>query len=120
MCFLTISKRKKPRTAIFPIVCYKSVRLSEKENVFFAYFYDKFRYEIGKKYKLDIPLKLKRNPGNNVSIDEGFHSYFYISRVRGSLAGAIVKCIIPRGAKYMKNRRYGEYVSDQIIVKRRV
>lgn len=114
MCFITNNTRK--YIAKKDIVCYKVVNLKNKE--IYSYWYG-FIYELNKKYALRTlqPISLDFN---YIRIEEGFHSYKYMSSANKHLNAyklpeeAIVKCIVPKDSEYYTN---GEHmVSNQIIV----
>ena len=106
MCFKI--KNAKIRIALKDIECYKIVDIKESycesECI-------KFKYTYNKTYsnKSKITLLLRWLFNKDITF-EGYHSYsvpFY---------HANVKCIIPKGSLYLKNRY--EYCSTSILIKR--
>lgn len=74
-----------------------------------------FPYERGETYYED---SMARNHWGD-QIDIGLHSYSTLKRAKLHAAPfpeVIVKCEIPKGAKYYYNPRYQEYVSDTITI----
>lgn len=107
------------------IKCYKVVRKSYPRRV--ESLYNQFIYNIGEHYKMaDFGWKYKQYTFNIMEVHDGFHSYkekklgqkwFDISKqnlVPNNIQ--LVKCIIPKGAKYIEVDGY--YVSTEIIVKK--
>lgn len=97
-----------------------------------------FHYELNKLYKLEKEIEVSYNGISNI-INEGFHSYSFYYGIEKKAFGnnkliglvipgqcidsyrpndlSIIECEIPKGAIYYLNGN-GEYVSDQIILKR--
>jgi len=134
MCFYTTVKSS-PWVAHTDMVCYKVL----DQNM--CSWIQDFEYTINKVYKTELGTLHDANyPGNIyfTSLNEriyykdvycifrGFHSYQrntkQISRIytqRYTTIPCIYKCIIPKGSLYYKNQ-WGEYVSDQIMIKEKV
>ena len=122
----------KPKIAEKDIICYKLLRPGINENEYLAPF-KHFKYISNRLYKTrmtkgDVELgafdirasSSKRKMLNKgyplISIVKGFHSAMNKTRLRGnSQYGKIVKCIIPKGAKYYKGLT-NLLVSDKIII----
>lgn len=112
MCFFISSKFPNELIAENNIRCYKIGTVNEKS---FRSLYKDFYYVYGRCYKLETKL----TPWFYRSkIEKGFHSYAYIKYARNMISilsmDRIVKCTIPKGAKYYFNGV--EYVSDRIII----
>ena len=106
MCF--IIKNSKLRIALKDIECYKKVDIEENYCISECM---NFKYEFNKIYsnKSKLTLLLRYLFDNNIT-SEGYHSYsvpFHFTNV---------KCIIPKGSLYLKNKY--EYCSTSIIIKR--
>ncbi len=115
MCFIISSEEPEEKIAKRDIVCYK--RFDAKNRINSKYFYSPFmgfKYEKGQCYFEDEALGIERID----NIDFGFHSYS--TKLEAILCvlhdEEIVKCIIPEGARYYRNTRYREYVSDYLII----
>ena len=116
MCFNT-TKYMKARIAKEDIICYKKgLNFDEKTGVFIPY-YKHFKYGV------DITqptVKLKKEErdvyDNDYVIHEGYHSYMDKSSCSDYLPCG--EFIIPKGTRYYKSIRDGEYVSETIIFKR--
>jgi len=116
MCF--VSKSKRIKRAWRNTTCYKVV---ENTNRGLWSWVKDYHYEIGVKQP-EVDLHFKPLTNKYYAVYEGYHS----SKSRKPIARSfymkngynpvLVKCIIPKGSKYMsgKNR---EYVSSSIIVK---
>lgn len=136
MCFCTTVKSS-PLVAHRNMVCYKVLDENMRSWI------QGFKYTINTVYKTKLGT-LVENFGkiyftslgdvvgdiicnkNVYCIYGGFHSYTRntktVSRAyfsRSSRNPRIYKCIIPKGSLYYKNQ-WGEYVSDQIIIKEKV
>ena len=112
------------------IVCYKVMlkhyNKNEYESVYQNYVY--LRNQINP--IVDLVIRTRQHPGNHIlsCIDEGYHSYATLKTARESVLSGekrvVLRCIIPRGAKYIYDDKYNlgdlVYVSDQIILKRLV
>lgn len=127
MCFY-ISKRKnemKIRTANKNIVCYKYGYIPY-DDIFQSQIQG-FRYQINAEYDLKgsggrgegkLRPKYGSNGYNVGMIEKGFHSFINIAMAKFDGDGrSIVKCIIPKGAKYFINSDHKERVSNKIIIK---
>lgn len=134
MCFYTTVKSS-PLVAHINMICYKVL----DENMCswirgFEYTINKvYKTELGVLYDSDYPIDIcftslnKRIYSKNAyCISKGFHFYQrntkQISRIykaRYTRIPCIYKCIIPKGSLYYKNQ-WGEYVSDQIMIKEKV
>jgi hypothetical protein len=80
-----------------------------------------FTYKFNELYKIKFwkpRTSLYRNSCLR-SINLGFHSYTKLNEAEKHTAPSfdIVKCIIPKGARYYVNDDYNQFVSNQIIIK---
>lgn len=132
MCFCT-TVESSPLVAHRDMVCYKVL----DQNM--CSWIQGFKYNINTVYKTELGVLEgeinniffsslnKRIYSKNVyCIYKGFHSYQrntkQISKVyvaRYTRIPCIYKCIIPKGSLYYRNQ-FGEYVSDQIMIKEKV
>lgn len=118
MCFKIHKSRKEPQRA-------------EKDiKVFKLFFENNGRYHLGvKKYPLTsicqltsyrigalYRVKIGEKDWNN-TIDEGLHSYSeQMDRYGNFLYDVVCACVIPAGSKYYFNPDTKEYVSNRLIV----
>lgn len=145
MCWSGSNQSRK--TAMKNIVCYKILKKDKKEDdKYFSYYYD-FQYKFGELYENSLyfyPMRHVRDNESIIMINDGFHSYDYISifekiRAFTNTIGfavfyktinsgiyykhnymlSLVECIIPKGSIYYENE-YGLLVSDRIIVKKEI
>lgn len=139
MC-LIVDSSKEFEVAKNDIVCYKV--LYDHENGFYTTPYQQMRVEIGKQYKnrekvqfqyhfLDLTL----NIWPKILTGGAYHSFVElddakdeINKIRQQIGGwydmVVVKCIIPKGSKYMEgiyrdanSCDIASYASDNIIYK---
>jgi len=109
MCFVIDYKDSAPKIAKRNIVCYKIL-----DNNLVSICFN-FQYEIGKTYK-HIDLVATYEWGcYNAYIEKGYHSYIKIYNACYDNK-VVVKCHIPKGAIYYKNKERNEYVSSQIKI----
>ena len=112
MCFVvripTVQIAKKD------IVCWKKL---ENVNGKFKSFYQGFVYKKDKLYKRNCLTKEKYEYDSHLF--KGFHSYIFKNKIDDSIFHITkrVKFIIPKGARYLKNKNHNEYISNQIIMK---
>ena len=116
MCFTIDKNHKKPITAKMDIECYKAVLVDEKTA------HRNFVYSPNTLYKQNKFWALKNFISGTIldnSINEGFHSYYNLNKAKRCYGYSdyykMIKCIIPKGAKYFKNPETEEYVSNQLI-----
>lgn len=126
MCFI-IKDQKDALIAKDNIICYKLLWQVPKESkraygmADYLSPFQLFRYNKFKTYYQRFKIKLKgKKYGDQINI--GFHAFNSVKIAEGEMLTRkrlknmrIVKCIIPKGAKYFKNKR--EIVSDKIIVR---
>lgn len=134
MCFYT-TVANPPSVAHRDMVCYKVL----DENM--CSWIQGFEYTINKVYKTELETLHEDSWSSNIyftslnkriyyknvyRISRGFHSYqrntkqigrIYIARYHR--IPCVFRCIIPKGSLYYKNQ-WGEYVSDQIVIKEKV
>lgn len=121
MCFYTNSQCPNELIATSDIVCYKVVRQKYFLGFILILYESLCQYKIyiqNKLYKHKKPLIVENN-----RIYEGFHSYININKAiiaELRISTVIVRCIIPRGAKYYINVETNEYLSNQIKLKNTV
>ena len=113
MCFYIDNNNRKrlaKRLAKRDIICYKNVRADLRPE--FDYNYT-FKYELNTLFddSKEIDILEITNGFESDIINKGFHSYI---KKPYSLYTITVKCIIPKGAYYYKNK--SEYVSDKIKI----
>lgn len=114
MCLVTNNPEQ---TAKEDITCYKVVFL--EDNKLLSFYYD-FEYILNNLYKTTITFIHCQAEGY-ICIERAFHSYISLDRAMKFLhvhviyGAAIVKCIIPKGAKFYQD--YECFASSQIIIK---
>jgi hypothetical protein len=111
MCFYSEDVKKKIATK--NIVCYKTGKSWGFLRKKFKSEYKNFKYRFNKCYSTELGI----TGSKAIWIDSGFHSYRY-EHMLYYYSPFNVKCIIPKGATYYENS--GEYVSNQIIIKKRI
>ena len=124
MC-LKIRKNAKVKTAKKDIVCYKVVEKRAKYGYVTPFF--NMPVSIGEEYG-DVSLEKKDNI-DGIVVEEGYHSlktfedaadYTAMLMFARHVCFTIIKCVIPKGAKYydgmttMVFKLYNGYVSDKI------
>lgn len=105
----------KEKIAKIDIDVYKIINIENKSE------WKHFQYVPNTLYRLRKKLNLEQKAGlvtklNYYKIDEGFHSYDKNAVETQQIVPflKLVKFIIPKGAKYYYNSRFGEYVSSSI------
>ena len=114
MCLIT--KQKQAETAKEDIICYKILTTNTENGQYESYYYSEMKWELNKLYS----TSLGRWRNNNVM--EGFHSYAHyqdaleILEQDMPLGCMLVKCTIPKEAKYYKGKQQDSdgYTSNQI------
>ena len=134
MCFYT-TVESSPLVAHRDMICYKVLDEDMRSWI------RGFEYSINKVYRTELGTLCDNSLSGNIyftslgkriysknvyCIFQGFHSYQrntkQISRIykaRYTRIPCIYKCIIPKGSLYYRNQ-FGEYVSDQIMIKEKV
>lgn len=115
--------RDNQKTAEEDIICWKIV-CCNAQNQYKSYF-QLFPYTRGEKYSTKFTYTILKDywvhGGYELNVHKGFHSYrknSVATRVRDGEEGTkVIKCIIPKGAKYYINKDNTEYCSNQIIIK---
>lgn len=129
MCFILIFETKEeaikasksPSIARKDIIVYKSVIRNAKnsKNSFSSYF-EGFQYDRGYEYEEDsfgiqVYEEISYNSRNSkLMINRGLHSYSKKPVKRSSYV--VIKCVIPKGAKYWYSKKDGVYVSNRLII----
>ena len=133
MCWIGIAN---PIIAKEDIVCFKVVKKFYPGVYvpYFRYTSTTMGYKIGETYKSDVVISYGYDGGYN-AINEGLHCYDSTAKVKYSEDGieiflngrecaklysydndpAVLKCIIPKGTKYYKNK-HGEIVTEKLII----
>lgn len=113
MCFIAeFKKEKKKHTATKGIICWKVLR--REGVVYTSLYYQKFVWKFDKTYKQRLQKSVE---DKTLHVNKGFHSYINKESANVDMfrkGVVIVKCKIPKGAKYYKNGY--EYVSSKIKV----
>lgn len=115
MCLVTINPEQ---IAKEDITCYKVVFL--KDNKLLS-FYQGFEYILNNLYTTVISYTHDLIEEDYICIERAFHSYISLDYAMKFLQAheinnaAIVKCIIPKGAKFYQD--YECFASSQIIIK---
>lgn len=115
MCLITNNSEQ---IAKEDITCYKVVSLKDKKLL--SFYYD-FEYILNNLYKTTITFIHCQAEGY-ICIEEAFHSYKSLRRAMEILYArliyndnnVVVKCIIPKGAKYYQNNQC--FASNQLII----
>ena len=115
MCFIVERKNREAKEATKDITCFKLVISSLQKEDYFSLFQG-FEYTLNKRYNLSSNLRISIYG----TIDDGFHSYSKKLKGDRSPGSILVKCIIPKGATYYYSSKNNEYVSDSIIIKKRI
>lgn len=135
MCLYTT--QKEPKIAQEDITCYKVLKIYNPEwevelgrkrksekTVLKSYYNPKFKWNIDKHYRSRLVIE-PRHLTNNYSVNKAFHSYQTLESAKSFckssliLPGVIVRCIIPKGAKYCVGQQGNEdgYASNRMIMK---
>jgi len=103
MCFL--ADNDKIKIATKDIVCYKVVSKELTSSVY------KYKYTIGEENPM-VTIVV----GYSKIVRKGYHSYSSLKEAKNNKYSdfCILKCIIPKGTKYMRSMEYKEYVSETI------
>ena len=124
MCL--VIKQLEPKIADKNIICYKLVERTKIKGVYKSNI-QKFEYTIRQLYTNNIKIEfsyelIKDKVLSGYSIEEGmFHSYasyLYPVILSPLPCGALLKCIIPKGAYYFEGYfgNYPSYASSQIRI----
>ena len=120
MCFNIHSEHPRRKIAKKDIVCYKRLNQTcirqERKIILTPPCYTYFKYVANKLYTTGLGIDQEGR-----EINEGFHSYFTLGMAREDVSWEeyVYRCIIPKGACYFYNPDDKEYVSNQIIIKRK-
>lgn len=141
MCLYTT--QKEPKIAEKDITCYKVLEICNPEwnlessrkrksekPVLMSYFHSDFKWNMDKRYRSKLVI-IQRHivtcfDSKNYLVSNAFHSYQTLDTAKSFckssliLPGVIVRCIIPKGAKYcegMHSDGSDGYASNQIIMK---
>lgn len=136
MCLYTT--QKEPKIAKKDITCYKILEIcnpeweaesghkrKSKKTALRSVYYPNFKWSIDKRYRSRLVIE-PRHLTNNYSVTKAFHSYETLESAKSyyetmSLNScAIVRCIIPKGAKYYEGMQTGGeygYASNQMVMK---
>jgi hypothetical protein len=114
MCLLTT--QQVPQIAEEDIICYKILTTNTENGQYESYYYSEMKWELNKLYSTSLG-KCKNN-----NVLEGFHSYAHyqdalkILEQDMPLGCMLVKCTIPKEAKYYKGKQQDSdgYASNQI------
>ena len=113
MCFY-IDNNNRKRLAKRDITCYKKLKNDLRPECDYNY---AFKYKLNTLFndskEIDI-LEITDGSFEDDIINKGFHSYIKKPYDLYNLYSITVKCIIPKGAYYYKNKT--EYVSDKIKI----
>jgi len=120
MCFY-IDNNNRKRLAKRDITCYKKLKNDLRPEYDYNY---AFKYKLNTLFndskEIDILEITDGSFEDDIIINKGFHSYIkkpYIKKpynLYNFYSTTTVKCIIPKGAYYYKNKT--EYVSDKIKI----
>ena len=135
MCFYIIENHEEKKIAKFDIPCWKILKLEKvkwyrrlfKKPQLFSFYFDHI-YELNKLYETKLGQKtpIYHNNGHKVCqkiINQGFHSfsskdeevyYLFDSNL------VTIEGYIPKGAEYYENPIIQEYVSNKIILTKRL
>ena len=113
MCLIT--EQKQSEIAKEDIICYKILTTNTENGQYESYYYSEWKWELNKLYSTSLG-----RCRNNVL--EGFHSYAHyqdalkILEQDMPLGCMLVKCSIPKEAKYYKGKQQDSdgYASNQI------
>ena len=100
------------------ITCYKVVFL--EDNKLISLYYG-FEYILNNLYTTEISYTHDLIKEDYIGIESAFHSYTSLNhamkflQVRTIYGATIVKCIIPKGAKFYQDGKW--FASSQIIIK---
>ena len=115
MCLVTNNPEQ---TAKEDITCYKVVFLEDNKLLSL---YQCFEYILNNLYTTIISYTRDIVEEDCICIENAFHSYISLTSAANFLhvyaiyGAAIVKCIIPKGAKFYQDDEY--FASSQIIIK---
>lgn len=115
MCLITLNPEQ---TVKEDITCYKVVFLEGNKLLSL---YQCFEYILNNLYTTVISYTYDLIEKNYICIERAFHSYTSLDRAMRFLqaheiyGATIVKCIIPKGAKFYQD--YECFASSQIIIK---
>ena len=137
MCLYTT--QKEPKIAQEDITCYKVLEIcnpewevesgskrKSKKTVLRSIYYPNFKWSIDKRYRSRLEVIQPRHTVNHYSVTTAFHSYQTLESAKSYYETTsvdpcvIVRCIIPKGAKYcegMHSDNKDGYASNRIIMK---
>ena len=136
MCLYTT--QKVPKIAQEDITCYKVLEIcnpewevesgrkrKSKKTVLRSIYYPNFKWSIDKRYRSKLEVIQPRHTVNHYSVATAFHSYQTLESAKSYYETTsvdpcvIVRCIIPKGAKYCVGQHGNEdgYASNRMIMK---
>ena len=117
MCFSIHPDHKSVKIAGKDITCWKYFTSVDKFGG--TSFWQQHRYYFGTQENIADPFWPKFI--NSTSISEGFHSWSsYKPTLDYCYCDRIIKCKIPKGSEYFYNPTNKEYISNQIIIVKKV
>ena len=112
MCLVT--SQFEPLIAKKDIVVYKCLI---KQATTLVSPYIGFIYKLRTLYEASLGVTIYNN---TTVIAEGFHAYSDKKHALRKWNNEVYKCIVPKGSKYYLSTKYGEIVSDKLIIKRKL
>lgn len=111
MCFIVDENNTEILIANKDIICYKYTYNEYIGKNGFLSMFTTFPYTFNILYKRNV---LRGTRSNKIQHNVGFHSYIKKPYMLNDNKRTI-KCIIPKGSRYLKNPKTGEYISNMII-----
>lgn len=117
MCFVKENIHTKPLVAHRDIICYKTLAPTKKKKELTSV-YQGFTYKIGANYfEQTFQHKAEEAIKNGwCALYWGMHSYTSKVEAMKRFGPLVVKCIIPKGSLYYKNRELKEYISASLTI----
>ena len=112
MCLVT--SQSEPLIAEKDIVVYKCLI---KQATTLVSPYIGFIYKLRTLYEASLGVSVH---GTITVVEEGLHAYYDKKRALDKWSNEVYKCIVPKGSKYYLSKKYGEIVSDKLIIKRKL
>lgn len=112
MCLVT--SQSKPLIAKEDIVVYKC--LFKQETTLLSP-YMEFEYKLRTLYEVSLGVIICND---TTVVREGFHAYYTKKHALHKWTNEVYKCIVPKGSKYYLSKKFGEIVSDKLIIKRKL
>jgi len=128
MCFIISTEHSESQIAKKDIVCYKVLDMV-RSRYWGPYMGTEYRFNRVRKAKIVKYLSREKWKQDRYEVEDGLHSFTNLDKLRRRFARMSAICngipvmfeaIIPKGAEYYINPAEEEYVSNQLMIVKRL